>query len=225
MATVTTPARIDAAITSMHTSIMLLIKEADKEALDKGIRRIISGLMLSFVSDAEHSLDEQLFGIGAGGVSSQPITKLKQSNFDRAAAWLMACGKEPSPANASLQIGCDLEECVEFYSCLDLSDMYVFLKMRSALETLRAVSVALKSGLVVALVKAGLEEEALDGLCDREVTGNGVAFLLGFNKPAADLAVLAANEDKLIDGKPVILAGGKIGKRDGWVAPDLSAFV
>ena len=170
-------------------------------------------------------LEAHLEAIGAGGVSGRPITKIKQTNFARTAAWLAACGKEPSAANASLQIGCDLEECVEFYSCLDLSDMYVFLKMRSALETLRTVSLALKSGLVVALVKAGLEEEALDGLCDREVTGNGVAYMLGFDKPAADLAVLAANEDKLIDGKPVILEGGKIGKREGWKAPDLSAFV
>lgn len=67
--------------------------------------------------------------------------------------------------------------------------------------------------------------EALDALCDSEVTGNGVAYLAGFDKQGADMAVLASNDAKLIDGKPVILPGGKIGKPDGWKAPDLSGFV
>jgi predicted HAD superfamily Cof-like phosphohydrolase len=66
---------------------------------------------------------------------------------------------------------------------------------------------------------------ALDALCDREVTGNGVAFLLGFNKPAADEAVLRSNEAKLVNGEPVILEGGKIGKPEGWQPPDLKPFV
>ncbi|MGL4831112.1 MAG: hypothetical protein ACRCWS_00815, partial [Propionibacteriaceae bacterium] len=67
--------------------------------------------------------------------------------------------------------------------------------------------------------------EALDALCDSEVTGNGVAYLAGFDKRSADMAVLSSNDAKLVDGKPVILPGGKIGKPDGWKAPDLSGFV
>lgn len=67
--------------------------------------------------------------------------------------------------------------------------------------------------------------EALDALCDSEVTGNGVAYLAGFDKRGADLAVLASNDAKLVDGKPVILPGGKIGKPPNWQAPDLSGFV
>ena len=65
----------------------------------------------------------------------------------------------------------------------------------------------------------------LDALCDREVTGNGVAYIAGFDKDAADQAVLASNESKLEDGKPVILPGGKIGKGKHYAAPDLRAFV
>jgi hypothetical protein len=37
--------------------------------------------------------------------------------------------------------------------------------------------------------------------------------------------VLASNEAKLVDGKPVILEGGKIGKPENWKAPDLRGFV
>jgi hypothetical protein len=70
-----------------------------------------------------------------------------------------------------------------------------------------------------------LRTDALDALCDTEVTGNGVAFLAGMDKPGADAAVLDSNDDKLENGKPVILPGGKIGKRQGWKAPNLLTFV
>jgi hypothetical protein len=45
------------------------------------------------------------------------------------------------------------------------------------------------------------------------------------DKPGADRAVLDSNNAKLVDGKPVILEGGKIGKPPGWKAPDLRGFV
>jgi len=70
-----------------------------------------------------------------------------------------------------------------------------------------------------------LRVEALDALCDTEVTGNGVAYMAGFKKVAADELVLASNDAKLVDGKPVILEGGKIGKPEGWKAPDLRELV
>lgn len=57
--------------------------------------------------------------------------------------------------------------------------------------------------------------EALDALCDMELTGNGIAYLAGFNKVDADQAVLDSNDAKLVDGKPVILPSGKIGKPEG----------
>ena len=68
-------------------------------------------------------------------------------------------------------------------------------------------------------------EDALGALCDAEVTGNGVAYLAGFDKPGADRAVLASNDAKLVGGKPVLLEGGKIGKPADWRAPDLRPFV
>jgi len=52
-----------------------------------------------------------------------------------------------------------------------------------------------------------------------------VAYLAGFDKDAADQAVLDSNDAKLVDGKPVILDGGKIGKPPGWKPPDLRGFV
>ena len=90
---------------------------------------------------------------------------------------------------------------------------------------LESLATELKRGQLVAHVPTHLRADALDALCDREVTGNGVAYMLGMDKPGADAAVLASNDAKLVDGKPVILPGGKIGKPAGWQAPNLKPFV
>ncbi len=137
----------------------------------------------------------------------------------------MNCGKEPSPENLSVQIGCHIEEMVEFMSTLDLQGLIVAHEIKDALQSLSYLGSLAKSRTKVIGFKDGARTDALDALCDAEVTGNGVAYLAGFNKPLADWAVLAANDAKLVDGKPVILEGGKIGKPEGWKPPDLSAYV
>jgi len=147
------------------------------------------------------------------------------NNYHRTADWLTACGKVPSVETASLQIGCDIEEEVEFLECLTLSSDGNATLLREAIRGLKRVATALKTGADVATIHESERIDALDSLCDREVTGNGVAHLLGFNKPMADQAVLESNEAKLVDGEPVILEGGKIGKPEGWTPPDLSEFV
>jgi predicted HAD superfamily Cof-like phosphohydrolase len=147
------------------------------------------------------------------------------NNYHRTKRWLMNCGKEPSPENLSVQIGCHIEEMVEFMSTLDLQGLIVAHEIKDALQSLSYLGSLAKSRTKVIGFKDGARTDALDALCDAEVTGNGVAYLAGFNKPLADWAVLAANDAKLVDGKPVILEGGKIGKPEGWKPPDLSAYV
>lgn len=149
------------------------------------------------------------------------------SNFQRTAAWLHACGKKPSKTNVSLQIGCDLEEQAEFLTCIELDDddSRIQDRLRFVAQELNAIGHLLKKGLITASIPTGRRAEALDALCDREVTGNGVAYLALMDKEEADIAVLDSNDAKLVDGKPVILEGGKIGKPEGWTAPDLTPFV
>ena len=147
------------------------------------------------------------------------------TNYQRTAAWLMACGKAQSTQNTSTQIGCHIEEFCEFLRTLRTdSDGYAKLLARTC-DDLEWFASKLKRADQSVYIPPHLREAALDALCDTEVTGNGVAYLAGFNKPLADQAVLDSNDDKLVDGVPVILAGGKIGKREGWTAPDLSPFV
>jgi predicted HAD superfamily Cof-like phosphohydrolase len=153
------------------------------------------------------------------------VSEAQTSNFERTAAWLKACGKVPGPAALSVQLGCHLEEFLEFLMCVDFDSAEDAESLERSVADLLRVANGLKKGLVMAGINPSDRIEALDALCDSEVTGNGVAYLAGFDKRGADLAVLASNDAKLVDGKPVILPGGKIGKPDGWKAPDLSGFV
>ncbi len=153
------------------------------------------------------------------------MAEAQASNFERTAAWLKACGKVPGPAALSVQIGCHIEEFVEFLMCIDFDSAKDLENLESCVADMLHVAAGLKKGLVMASINPSDRIKALDALCDSEVTGNGVAYLAGFDKRGADQAVLASNDAKLVDGKPVILPGGKIGKPEGWKAPDLSGFV
>lgn len=147
------------------------------------------------------------------------------TNYQRTADWLAACGKEPSPENLSVQIGCDLEEYCEFLKTLRSdSEGYAKLLQRTIAD-LEWFAVKLKKREQFIYIPTHLRVDALDARCDIEVTGNGVCYMAGFDKPAADEAVLASNDAKLVDGKPVILEGGKIGKPEGWKPPNLRGFV
>ena len=147
------------------------------------------------------------------------------TNYERTKNWLQACGKEPNQQNLSTQTGCHIEEFCEFLKTLRSdSEGYGKLIERTVAD-LEWFAIKLKKGEQFVYIPPHLRTDALDALCDAEVTGNGVAYLAGFDKPNADKVVLASNDAKLVDGKPVILEGGKIGKPEGWKAPDLRGFV
>jgi hypothetical protein len=150
------------------------------------------------------------------------------TNFQRTAAWLHACGKGKTVKNTSVQIGCDLEEQAEFLQCLELDDGDMKLindRVRFVASELTYLGNLLKRGQITARIPKDRRAEALDALCDREVTGNGIAYLADMDKEGADQAVLDANDAKLIDGVPVILEGGKIGKPEGWTPANITPFV
>jgi predicted HAD superfamily Cof-like phosphohydrolase len=146
------------------------------------------------------------------------------NNYQRTAAWLHACGKEQTPHNVSIQIGCHIEEFVEFLDAIHVNigadtKASVMLALTDLAKGLKA------GGIWYASIPLGRRVDALDALCDMEVTGNGIAYLADMEKDAADQAVIASNEAKLVDGKPVILPGGKIGKPEGWKPPNLTHYV
>jgi predicted HAD superfamily Cof-like phosphohydrolase len=151
--------------------------------------------------------------------------KKPMTNFERTANWLKACGKEPTPENLSTQAGVHIEEFCEFLACLRTdSEGYAKLLDRTRLD-LEWFASKLKRGEQSVYIPIHLRVDALDALCDSEVTGNGVAYLAGFAKDAADQAVLDSNDSKLENGAAVILDGGKIGKGKDYKPPNLRGFV
>lgn len=147
------------------------------------------------------------------------------TNYQRTKNWLIACGKEPSPENLSVQLGVHIEEFCELLACLRTdSEGYAKLLDRTRLD-LEWFASKLKRREQFVYIPIHLRVDALDALCDGDVTGNGVSYLAGFDKDAADNEVLSSNESKLEDGKAVILEGGKIGKGNSYKAPNLRGFV
>lgn len=147
------------------------------------------------------------------------------THYHRTANWLKACGKEPNPEDLVVQIGCHIEELCEFLEVLRTDKEGYGKLLERTRNDLEWFASKLKRREVTVYIPTHLRTDALDALCDAEVTGNGVAYMAGLNKPEADLVVLASNDAKLVDGKPVILEGGKIGKPEGWSPPDLRPFV
>lgn len=156
-------------------------------------------------------------------------------NFLRVAEWLDTSGKEVgNNAHLSVQVGCMLEEVAEFLVQLNPVD-----RQRHTVDTVEVLNTYEDLSLLrrrlfglASVFKSGEHPTsfldplaALDALCDIDVTINGVAFLAGWNKLKADMLVLEANDNKFVDGQPVILPGGKIGKRPGWQPADLSECV
>lgn len=147
------------------------------------------------------------------------------TNYQRTAAWLEACGKTKTPENLNTAIGCQIEEFCELLACLRTdSEGYAKLLDRTRLD-LEWFASKLKRGEQMVYIPIHLRVDALDALCDIEVTGNGVAFFAGFDKDSADQAVIDSNDSKLENGVAVILEGGKIGKGKDYKPPNLRGFV
>ena len=147
------------------------------------------------------------------------------TNFQRTRNWLAACGKQPGPETLSVQIGVDLEETAELLRCLRVNKEGWSRLLERLVIDLESLGNELKRQRLVAHFPNHLRPDVLDALCDREVTGNGVAYLAGFDKDGADQEVLRSNESKFENGKPVILEGGKIGKGKNYSPPNLKPFV
>lgn len=145
-----------------------------------------------------------------------------KTNFQRVAEFLAACGKQPhNPAHISVQIGCHLEEFSEVLREITLESTAGI--SSSALQEVAAVLAAIGENLKRGYARANVydRENMLKELCDCDVTGNGVAYLMGMQKDEADRRVLDSNDSKLVDGQPVLLPGGKIGKGPNYVAPSM----
>ena len=148
------------------------------------------------------------------------------TNYHRTAAWLKACGKTPGDAaHISVQIGCHLEEITELLRCLRVSSEGGSLVLKRTIEDVEWLAAKIKRGDYLAHIPPHQRKNALDALCDCEVTGNGTAYLEEMDKTEADRRVLDSNDSKLEEGRAVVLPGGKIGKGKYYAPPKLEDLV
>lgn len=146
------------------------------------------------------------------------------TNYQRTANWLAACGKQPGDAEAlSVAIGVHIEEMQELLCSLLVDTRQADEKLDVAQDALAWLADWLKRGDAHASIRDRVA--CLDALADCEVAGNGVAYLAKMHKEEADRRVLASNESKLVDGRAVILPGGKIGKGPNYRPPVLDDLV
>jgi len=175
-----------------------------------------------------NELSEQLAAVD--GANKHPaVIEMRRSHgagVRAVATWLEACGKKPgSEADLSVQIGVHIEEFAEFLRCvyIESNTGITSTAMQELAAHLDGCASVLKTRHAIARIFD--REAALDALCDSEVTGNGVAFLAGFEKIEADCRVADSNFSKFkADGTPVILDGGKIGKSELYKEPDLTGL-
>lgn len=148
-----------------------------------------------------------------------------QTNFQKTSEWLRRAGKVPGDAAAiSVQIGVHLEEFAEFLAAIKSDNPHTDRMIEDAIATIAILGSRLKEGGTSVVITD--RKACLDALCDTDVTGNGVAYLAGFNKDGADDEVHRSNFSKFnADGSPVILPGGKVGKGPDYTPPNLEPYL
>lgn len=157
------------------------------------------------------------------------------TNFDRVSNWLKDSGQKPEHFNA--QLAADVEEIKEYFQALQemLSDygLTIQAQIENIFSEIELLNLLIKSLDGTILLRSFCEQPAeykkafLDAICDREVTANGLCYMLGFDKNLADQLVQDSNDSKLLvddDGNRYAQRNdsGKIIKPESFIPVDLS---
>lgn len=124
----------------------------------------------------------------------------------------------PGTDRLTTQVGVHLEECGELLTEFSTGDEELDTKLLLARSLLEEIGTVLKSGR--ANVKILNRKAFFDAVLDQRVTGEGVAYLAGFNLKEGVARVDVANFTKFVDGKPVYKDGGKVGKGPNFWNPE-----
>ena len=124
--------------------------------------------------------------------------------------WFKLAKPEPTPRDASTQIGCHYEEVAEMLeatnTCADsMADYADLFKSVHGMDKLEDID----------------KLELLDALCDQIVTALGVGYMMGFDVVEALKEVNSSNWSKFENGKPIFDANGKIVKGVNYTKPSL----
>ncbi|AUR85677.1 NTP pyrophosphohydrolase-like domain [Vibrio phage 1.079.O._10N.286.45.E9] len=139
-------------------------------------------------------------------------------SLEKTKQWFEQSIPEPTIEQATIQLGCHMEEFNEMmdsigYSCIT--------------EEMEVVADSFKMSYShqVGAVENCDKDALLDALVDQIVTAVGVGHMMGMDVLGALEEINRSNFSKFEDGKPVFDANGKITKGKDYVKPNLEKFV
>ena len=141
-------------------------------------------------------------------------------------SWFEQAMPAPTIHNFQVQLGCHFEEVAEMLIELRVVGTAQHVSGHAVQEALRAVSKLadqLKQGEITVVPLS--RKLLLDSICDQNVTGTGVAHMLGMDIEGALNEVNQRNWSKFVDGKPIFDDNGKIKKGPNYKEPKLAGFV
>ncbi|AUR94756.1 NTP pyrophosphohydrolase-like domain [Vibrio phage 1.198.B._10N.286.54.F4] len=139
-------------------------------------------------------------------------------SLEKTKQWFEQAIPEPTLEQATIQLGCHMEEFNEMMDSIGYS---------SITEEMEAVSDSFKMSYAhqVGAVENCDKEALLDALVDQIVTAVGVGHMMRMDVLGALEEINRSNFSKFEDGKPVFDANGKITKGKDYVKPNLEKFV
>lgn len=146
------------------------------------------------------------------------------SEFQQCLLWHRTARPNPTNENLAVQLGCHLEEVAE------MLDAIISVAQEGPTPSahtpvvlyLTALASDLKQGRRV--IGKVMRKELLDALADQIVTTVGIAYCASMDLEEAFSRVNKSNFSKFVEGNPVFLPGGKIGKGPGYRPPDLEGL-
>lgn len=138
-------------------------------------------------------------------------------------SWFQRAVPEPTDKNLHVQLGVHMEEFAELLQEIFSKDVTTACMLSAAKEAVRELANHLKKeeGVIAFPDRVA----TLDAICDGQVTGAGLAYMLNMDVVRGLHEVNRANESKFIDGQPVFNEQGKIKKGPDYQPPYLRPFV
>lgn len=140
------------------------------------------------------------------------------SEIKRTLEWFKQAIPEPELEQASVQLGCHMEEFNEMFEALGYS---------SCSDDVERVSGLFKGAYhhQIGDIEMCDKIELLDAMVDQIVTAIGVCHTMGFDVEGALSEINRSNFSKFEGGKPVFNDIGKIAKGKDYTPPKLDDYI
>lgn len=144
---------------------------------------------------------------------------VKPDSITDIANWFKAAKPEPTDKDKTTQLGCVVEEFAELMESVGFEG--TARELQGIADELKGFTPKYATKFVERINKI----DSLDATSDITVTVQGFNQLMGFNGLGAQREVIRSNNSKMVNGKFIFDANGKITKPESYSEPDLTLFV